>query len=83
MNSKIWRNTIVAVIAAFSVAISVDHALAQKGGRRPILILTKDGQVVVEQIRTVDRARLARKLGRLDGKTAATVLAVLQQMFAP
>jgi len=43
----------------------------------------KDGQVVVEQIRTVDRARLARKLGRLDGKTAATVLAMLQQMFAP
>jgi hypothetical protein len=32
MNSKIWRNTIVGVIAAFSVAISVDHAVAQKLG---------------------------------------------------
>ena len=32
MNSKIWRNTIVGAIAAFSVAISVDHAVAQKLG---------------------------------------------------
>lgn len=43
----------------------------------------KDGQVVLDQIRTVDRARLIRKLGRLDSKTAAGVLEVLQEMFAP
>jgi mRNA interferase MazF len=43
----------------------------------------KKGQVVLDQIRTVDRARLIRKLGRLDNKTAARVLEVLQEMFAP
>src|SRR5271156_2742050 len=43
----------------------------------------KDGQVVLDQIRTVDRARLVRKLGRLDSKTCARVLEVLQEMFAP
>jgi mRNA interferase MazF len=43
----------------------------------------KRGQVVLDQIRTVDRARLVKKLGRLDGKTSATVLDVLQEMFAP
>ena len=43
----------------------------------------KDGQVVLDQIRTVDRARLLRKLGRLDRKTSARVLEVLQEMFAP
>ena len=32
MNSKIWINAVVGVIATFSVAISVDHALAQKLG---------------------------------------------------
>jgi hypothetical protein len=32
MNSKIWRSTIVGVIAAFAVAISVDYAVAQKLG---------------------------------------------------
>jgi mRNA interferase MazF len=43
----------------------------------------KKGQVVLDQIRTADRARLIRKLGRLDSKTAARVLQVLQEMFAP
>ena len=43
----------------------------------------KAGQVVVDQIRTVDRTRLIRKLGRLSAPTAARVLGVLQEMFAP
>jgi mRNA interferase MazF len=43
----------------------------------------KNGQVVLDQIRTVDRTRLLRKLGRLDNKTSARVLQVLQEMFAP
>ncbi len=42
----------------------------------------KNGQVVLDQIRTVDRVRLIKKLGRLDGRTAATVLGILQEMFA-
>lgn len=43
----------------------------------------KDGQVVLDQVRTVDRVRLLKKLGRLDSPTAARVLEVLQEMFAP
>lgn len=41
------------------------------------------GQVVLDQIRTVDQVRLIKKLGTLDGNTSATVLDVLQEMFAP
>ncbi len=43
----------------------------------------KDGRISLDQIRTVDRARLIKKLGSLDNKTAMLVLAVLQEMFAP
>ena len=43
----------------------------------------KSGQVVLDQIRTVDRVRLTKRLGRLDPKTSARVLEVLQEMFAP
>jgi mRNA interferase MazF len=43
----------------------------------------KQGQVVLDQIRTVDRARLLQRLGRLDAKTAERVLEVLQELFAP
>jgi len=41
------------------------------------------GQVVLDQLRTVDKARLVRKLGRLDGRTQPKVLAGLAEMFAP
>jgi mRNA interferase MazF len=43
----------------------------------------KRGQVVLDQIRTVDRVRLFKKLGRLDRRTSVQVLDVLQEMFAP
>ena len=42
----------------------------------------KTGQVVLDQLRTIDRRRLVRRLGRLHRKTMDTVLASLQQMFA-
>lgn len=42
----------------------------------------KDGHVVLDQIRTVDRRRLVRRLGRLTSATLARVLATLQVMFA-
>ena len=51
--------------------------------RVPCRFKGKDGQVVLDQLRTVDRSRLIRKLGKIDGKTAAAVLDVLQEMFAP
>jgi mRNA interferase MazF len=49
--------------------------------RVPCRFLRKDGQIVLDQIRTVDRGRLARKLGKLDPETSTTVLEVLQEMF--
>ena len=41
------------------------------------------GYVVLDQIRTVDRDRLGRRLGRLSPATIDRVLHVLQEMFAP
>ncbi len=51
--------------------------------RVPCRFQGKSGRVVLDQIRTVDSARLVRKLGRLDRRTASAVLAVLGEMFAP
>lgn len=41
----------------------------------------KDGQVVLDQIRTVDKTRLVKLLGRIEKRTQNKVLAVLQEMF--
>lgn len=43
----------------------------------------KRGLVVLDQLRTVDRTRLVKKLGRFGGIAANQVLDVLQEMFAP
>lgn len=43
----------------------------------------RDGQIALDQMRAVDRARLVRHLGRLDSETAAVVLDRLQAFFAP
>jgi mRNA interferase MazF len=42
----------------------------------------KEGQVVLDQIRTVDKSRLARKLGRLKKETQREVLSILTEMFS-
>lgn len=42
----------------------------------------RDGQVVLDQIRTVDRESLVKKLGRLETRTTKKLLPVLQKMFA-
>ena len=41
-----------------------------------------EGQVALDQIRTVDQSRLTKRLGRIDDATCDDVLATLQEMFA-
>jgi len=43
----------------------------------------KKGQVVLDQIRTVDKSRLIKKLGSISSSAEEKVLSVLQEMFAP
>lgn len=42
----------------------------------------KKGQVVLDQIRTVDKSRLVRKLGSISVMEQDSVLRILQEMFS-
>ena len=42
----------------------------------------RQGQIMLDQIRTVDKKRLTAKLGKLSVKELKAVLSVLQEMFA-
>jgi mRNA interferase MazF len=42
----------------------------------------KSGQIVLDQIRAVDKSRLAKRLGIIDESTQSAVLEVLARMFA-
>ncbi len=42
----------------------------------------REGHVGLDQVRTIDRERLVRRLGRLSPVALATTLAILREMFA-
>ena len=42
----------------------------------------KQGQIVLDQIRTVDKTCLVQKLGTIDSKPQSDVISVLQRLFA-
>ncbi len=54
----------------------------QYPSRLPCRFQERDGFVVLDQIRTLDKTRLLRKLGDLDAATQQAVLAALGEMFA-
>lgn len=60
--------------------------MTSKGHRYPSRVPCrfdgKDGQVILDQIRTVDKARLVKKAGRLGKQTQKAILATLAEMFA-
>lgn len=43
----------------------------------------KKGQVVLDQVRTIDRDRLLRRLGRISPARASELLSTLKEMFSP
>ena len=50
--------------------------------RVPILFQEKRGLILLDQVRTVDKARLVKRLGAATGKTLLSALRTLQEMFA-
>lgn len=44
---------------------------------------SKKGQIVLDQIRTIDKSRLVKCLGKINKNSAQKVLEVLGEMFAP
>lgn len=42
----------------------------------------KRGQIVLDQLRTIDKSRLIKKLGTIDSKAQVEVISILQRMFA-
>ena len=42
----------------------------------------KQGQIVLDQVRTVDKTRFIQKLGTIDSKAQLDVVSVLQRLFA-
>ena len=68
------------------IAIVIVAPMTTKGRsyptRIPVRFKRKTGEIVLDQIRTVDKNRLIKRLGKIDEATAQKVLALLAEMFA-
>jgi len=42
----------------------------------------KQGQIVLDQVRTIDRTRLIKKLDTIDSKAQRDVISILQKLFS-
>ena len=51
--------------------------------RVPCRFQGKDGQIALDQIRTIDRSRIVRSLGTIVARTQISVLKGLTKMFSP
>lgn len=50
--------------------------------RVPVTHAGTRGQILLDQVRTVDKVRLGKKLGAVSAKTLSAALVVLQKVFA-
>jgi mRNA interferase MazF len=50
--------------------------------RVPVTHAAKKGLIVLDQIRTVDKIRLVKRVGAVNTKTLSNVLTTLQEVFA-
>ena len=61
--------------------------MTSKGNQYPTRIACQfqgvQGQVILDQIRTIDKSRIVKKLGILSKATQAKVLDLLSELFAP
>jgi mRNA interferase MazF len=68
------------------IATVIVAPMTTKGRSYPTRVICefdgKAGQIVLDQIRTVDKTRLIKKLGLVDADTQSKLLTVLAEMFA-
>ena len=50
--------------------------------RIPLTFQNKKGQIILDQIRTVDKHRLVKRLGKISKTVSVNMLTVLREMFA-
>jgi mRNA interferase MazF len=50
--------------------------------RIPVSFAGKDGLILLDQIRAIDKTRLVKKMGSIPGETMTATLTTLQEVFA-
>jgi mRNA interferase MazF len=90
VGSEIYKTRPCVVISPdemnLHLATAIVAPMTTKGklypSRIPVHFDGKDGRIVLDQIRTVDKTRLIKKLGTIDADEQKAVLGTLVEMFS-
>jgi len=90
VGSKIQKNRPCLIISPNEmndhIATVIIAPMTTKGRNYPTRVNCrfegKEGQIVLDQIRTVDKRRLMKKLGVIDEETQKDVVSLLAELFA-
>ncbi len=63
------------------IVAPLTHSIKNYPSRTDCTFKSEVGQVVLDQIRAVDKIRLMKKIGRVDAETSKNVCTILQVMF--
>jgi mRNA interferase MazF len=63
------------------IVAPLTHTVKNYPSRVDCNFQSEQGQVVLDQIRAVDKIRLGKKIGKLDAETNKNVCTILQVMF--
>ena len=70
------RNLTTVIVAPLT------HSIRDFQSRLACNFNREDGQIVLDQIRSVDKKRLKKKIGKIDTQTSELVKTILQTMFS-
>ena len=63
------------------IVAPLTHTIKEYPSRVVSQFQNQQGEIVLDQIRAVDKLRLKRKLGKVDAATSKGIIKVLQTMF--
>lgn len=64
------------------IVVPMTSTLRDYPTRIPVIFDGKEGNIVLDQICTIDKSRIVKKLGTLNEETASLVLETLGKMFS-
>jgi len=64
------------------IIAQLSHSKKNYPSRIPSLFKKDPGQIMLDQIRCVDKLRLTKKMGKIDENTSSDVLKLLRTMFS-
>jgi mRNA interferase MazF len=64
------------------IVAPISSSTAKYPTRIPVTVLNSERSIVLDQLRTVDKSRLVKKIGEVDKNGRKTALDRLQEMFA-